>query len=403
MTTEHGGSRIRRIVPTSPLVHAGFWWAVLAASMIILLTRPGTWFDLHWVYLGAQNFVHHRPPYVVPGLDAIPSTLLYAAPLGLVDEVTARVIMRVVGVLCLVVAIYAALAVVTEHKPRLAWVASTTAAFVVFDPARALIRQGNIGVVATALVCVALLCAARDRWDAYGVVLGVALSVKPVAVALVLLPLLYRRPRAALTAAVIPLALAGVGLAASAHPTLFFTHLMPYYMHSAPERAFSHGSIYNLLTWYGAPTPLTTAARLLAVTVMLWAAVARHRMAGPEGLRIAETSGCLVLATLLVTSTTLNHYLLFALPLLVGIVVQGSVMRSPPALIGLVLICSPFRWGFTPLSGHIHEGTVVWAIGMILIAAALAWRSFRPSPDRTRTAYWAAADEPQELTASLSS
>jgi arabinofuranan 3-O-arabinosyltransferase len=247
---------------------------------------------------------------------------------------------------------------------------------VLFDPARTIINVANIGVVSVLLVVLALRSASDRRWLAFAVLLGLALAIKPVAGALVLLPLLERKTRIALLAAAIPVSLSAVALAMSSHPAEFFTDKVPLLLHGYPEYTWTYGSLHGVLGELSVPSVLVTLARVLLGAALALTAVRRYRAGGDRGLCVAETAGCLVVATLLCSTISLNHYALFALPLLVGITRRESALRSFAGSVGLLLIASPDRWTFlTDLDRG--EETAIWATGILMVAASLAWNQLR--------------------------
>ncbi len=212
--------------------------------------------------------------------------------------------------------------------------------FCFLSPFRNLVQLGNWTAYSALALPAALLLAHRSRWVWAGVVVGLAIATKPMLVPLALLFLIARRPRAFLAAAAVPLVLAGAAAAVMPDPGLFFTRTLPFLLHGQDEFARPYdASLGTLLPRLGVPDGLATACAVALAVALLAGAWRRWRLdgdgadasgaGGGEALRLVESGSMLMLAALVVSKPSFDHYLFVFLPvLLASVVLPGAAARS---------------------------------------------------------------------------
>lgn len=324
-------------------------WAV--AAVVISGAFMAWW--LHWFDLvdlevyraGASAFLHGRDVYqarprVIPLPFTYPPFAAVAfAPLSVVPDLAARVLMSLVSAAALVYAVVACLRLAAPRWPARArltvalFVAATTP---LVEPFRDTFRLGQVNLVLMALVLADLVRVteggARDLWGAHptnrehpprrlppGVLLGLATAVKLTPGIFILYLVATRRPRAAVTA-----------MASAAGATLFAWILMPaesahYWGHLVfdDRRIGSAGNVWNQsirgavarlsgsperghLLWLVLALAALTAGMLLA---------ARLEAAGDA----LPAVGMAAITGLLVSPISWNHHWVWALPLAIGL------------------------------------------------------------------------------------
>ena len=167
-------------------------------------------------------------------------------------------------------------------------------------------------------------------------------AIKPIVVPLLLFPLLRRQWRSVAVAVGLPIALGLVALAINRHVTGFFDHALPFLLKGNDPRLQPHNvSIVGVFHLLGLPRALGELVRYAVGALALALAWVRWRRPEPEGgeaLRLLETSGLLLLATILCFSFSWTYYGLYVVPLVVTIAHPRSLLRNAVAAAGLFLM-----------------------------------------------------------------
>jgi arabinofuranan 3-O-arabinosyltransferase len=246
----------------------------------------------------------------------------------------------------------------------------------------------NVDVLILAGEAAFLVAVARGRWALGGILLGLAVSIKPAVLPLVLVPLLYRQWLAAGLILGVPVVLSAVALSLGVNGGEYVTWTVPYLLHGDTQT--SDVQIYNIslpgaVANLGLPHVFATIAQfatVVVVGVLIWM---RRRIDGVGDLTLTELSGLLVLATLLAFSFSFDRYALWLLPLFVSITHPSSSARAWVTLVAAYCIGAPdgLLWSrFTPLG---DRWQVRLTFGLLFLLGVLAWSISRRFMAHRRT------------------
>jgi arabinofuranan 3-O-arabinosyltransferase len=345
------------------------WPAAIVAyclQIIVAANAKYSGFDLRPVWEAANAFIHHADPYavsdVVPFLYP-PSALPLLAPFGALPWVMARGGFFVFEVFALPAAVALCLRGISQI-PLSAYGGAALLGLALFEPATSALVLHNLTVVSFVGEAGFLFLAARGRWAYAGTVLGFSLALKPLAVLLIVIPLLYRQWRSAAIAVGIPL-----GLSALALPLIvgdgFFTHVIGFLMSPDAGGVFN-ASLTSLGNHLELPTWLNLLIRIGVLLLALRAAYRVSRRSPEDGLAFAEVAGVLMLAQLLCFSLTWTHYGLLLIPLLLTVGEPRSVMRHPLVAIGAIVVAIGSET-ITSQFGLVYAASLSMTVGLLLM------------------------------------
>ncbi|GHH89803.1 glycosyltransferase family 87 protein [Streptomyces capillispiralis] len=321
----------------------GHLWAGLAALLGALtvhtvLVTSGGGMDNAIVVDAARTWLAGGSPYDDPHFLYFPSAVVAAVPQALLPRSVLDILVPPAVTLALALGWACALRL---HRVPLG---SRLAALGLlglaagFAPFGQLVRLGNWTVTAVLALPLCLLLASRGRWVAAGLVVGVAVALKPLLAPMALLFCFARRWRALAVLVAVPSAASAGAALLLPDPTGFFTRTLPFLLHG--DDAFvrlyeaSPAAVLPRLGVPGAPAALLG---LLAAAAGVVCAYRRWHGPGPVPQRLAETAAGLMLAAFLVSRPSYNHYLLVVLPLLLaGLPHAGAVARRPWFWLALV-------------------------------------------------------------------
>jgi arabinofuranan 3-O-arabinosyltransferase len=323
-------------------------------------------FDLLPVWQAAHAFINHSDPYavsdVVPFLY-LPSALLLLVPFGALPWFVARGGFFVFEVLALPAAM--ALCLRAISRPVLAvYGGAALLGLALFEPATSALVLHNFTVVSFVGEALFLFLASRGRWVAAGTVLGFSLALKPLAVLLIVVPLLYRQWRSAAVAVAIPF-----GLSLLALPFIvgngFFTRALPF-ITSPDVGGVWNASLTSLGNHLELPTWIMLLVRIAVLLLALRAAYQLLRRSPDDGVTLAEVAGVLMLAQLLCFSITWTHYGLLLVPWLLTVGEPRSTMRHPLVASGAVLVAM----GAATIGsqfGSVYAASLSMTVGLLLM------------------------------------
>ena len=383
-------SRVRPVA----LLNLGIWVAALASLFFRLYrdaTRPPVFDDLQPVWTGVRHFLHHEPVYELhTNLQNYlypPSSLLLLLPLAAFDLHQLKLVFLVVEAASMFLAAAWSLRIV--HIP---WSPRNLGLLLlgvtVFEPARVLFDVQNLDAVAVLGEVLALLAMSRGRWLMGGAVLALTLSVKPVVLPLLLIPLLLRRWAAVGVAAAVALTLTAVGLTLTTDARSFLTTTMPHLVQgNGPFLRSWNTSLIGAASLLGLPAAAANMLRLIVLTAVAILVGRSFQQSDDEGLKIVQLSGFLMLATVLCFSFSFEHYLIYLLPFLVSLVRRDWGLNRGFALVGVLCISLP------DLPGQLlHSATLFWigrlfyTVGGLMLLAAFWGRMVGGGDDARRQA-----------------
>ncbi|MFG2295149.1 glycosyltransferase family 87 protein [Streptomyces sp. NPDC048603] len=312
--------------------------------------------DNAFLVKAADTLLAGGSPYEDKRFLYLPSAVLPAVPQALLPAGVLRWVLPAGMSALLASGWWCALRLFTVSTvSRFAWLGFAALA-IGFKPYENLVTLGNWTAVSAAALPAALLLAHRSRWLAAGVVIGLAIAVKPMLVPVGLLFLLARQWRGLAAAVLVPVALSLAGALLMPSPGLFFTKTLPFLLRGQDAYALVwDASPVAVLPRLGVPAAVAVGLAGVLAAAGLWAAWRRwtrpagEAATGDGALRLAETACMVMLAAFLVSRPSFDHYLLVVLPLLLASVVRpGSGARSPwfwaallPQVTGM-----PWNWYF---------------------------------------------------------
>ncbi|MEV7195483.1 glycosyltransferase family 87 protein [Streptomyces sp. NPDC093510] len=245
-----------------------------------------------------------------------------------------------------------------------------------FAPFGHLVQLGNWTVGSAAALPLALLLVCRGRWVAAGLVVGVAVAVKPLLAPVVLLFVLACRWRALAVAVGVPALVSVAAALVMPDPAGFFTRTLPFLLRG--EDTFVRlyeASPSAVLARLGVPQTGATLLSLCAAGAGVWCAWRRWRRGDEGPARIVECAVMLMLSAFLVSRPSYDHYLLVVLPLLLaGVPVAGTAARSPWFWVALVPQVPGFGWpGLEPATRRAFKD----AVTLCLLAGTVGWACVR--------------------------
>jgi arabinofuranan 3-O-arabinosyltransferase len=356
--------------------------AVLALAQVSLRGALGPARDLDILWRAGGRLLDGGPLYDPERAFIYPPLAGWVlAPLGALPFRPAVVLMTVLSATALVASVVLLLTLV-GIPARSPVTAGVLLALAVSRPVDGLLGQGNLDVVLLLAEAVVIRCVVARRDVLAGVVLGVACALKPTLAPLLLGTLLLGRVRTTVVAGAVGAALTVVGLLTVRDGGVFVTEVLPMLGDGNRDVLQQYDrSLRGAAELLGLPDAVGLAARVvaLAVAVAVAVVVARHR---PDPRAALEVMPVLLLGGLLASSFSWANYSLYLLPLLVGVVLPGGLVRNPLAWAGVFLLWTADAW--PTLEVETVDAVVglrpTW--GWLLLLAACAWsvRVRRTSP-----------------------
>lgn len=391
--------------PLAPAVTAAAWpvAVMLVVHRLFVLAREGSVTDdFTTVWSAARRFVERVPVYneiyshVDPHYLYNPGATLLLSPLGLISDVaTARPLFIAVNTACII----AALAWLTRlwerplSGPTLP--VAIALAFCTEAVTNTLVFSNINGVLLLALVAfIALLVFRRDI--AAGVVLGLAVLVKPMFAPLVVLPLLQLRWRPALGAIGVPVVMNLIAWPLTPGAREYIDVVVPYLRIT---RDYANSSLPGVAVYFGMPSWAQTLLFIVLAAAVAAAVLGLSRWRhSDELLYLSVGSGVLLAGVCLLSSLGQAYYSMMLFPALFTAFHPDSPLRARPAWLGAVLCLSPLSWSTAlhPLEGiwlNTFLPTLGWAIFLVACAAWVLSRALvrrtaaqRPALRTERTA-----------------
>lgn len=352
--------------------------AVVAYAVYVLNAFRGEGTDFLWVHQGTKAFIEGGDPYDIELFVNPPSAPLLLAPFGTGSFESARDLF-----LPLNAAALAAGALVSTAAFGLRWTgvagAAILLAFANMPAVGLTLALGNVNGLVFLAEAVALLAIVRDRWSLAGVALGASFAIKPILVPLIVFPLLARRWGSVALAIAVPAALSAVAVVLNTGALGFFTEAVPFLLDgNHPHLRPFNVALVGVADTLGLPSALGELVRLAVLGGAVLLAVLRWRQTETDAagarLRLAETAGLVLLATLLCFSFSWEYYGLYLVPLVVSVADPRSLLRNSASFVGLLLMFSPIDLvveRYAEASKRFEQ--VRPAIAWLLILAGMAW------------------------------
>ncbi|QPK82482.1 DUF2029 domain-containing protein [Corynebacterium qintianiae] len=334
--------------------------------------------DFTTVWSAARRFVDRVPVYnetyhhVDPHYLYNPGATLLLSPLGLAPSVEAA---RPLFILVNAAAIIAALAWLTLRSgfklshPVFPFVIFL--AFLTESVTNTLVFSNINGILLLALVAYLDLFLRGRPWAA-GVILGLAIVVKPMLAPLIVLPLMRLDWKAPAAAVAVPVLLNLAAWPVTPGARDYVDTVMPYL---GVTRDYANASLAGFAAYYGMPGWLhaiffVILAGAVAIAVI---GLARFRFSD-EWMWAATTSGVLIAGVCMLSSLGQAYYSMMLLPAIFTVFRRFSPMHTAPVWAGIVVFFSPLQWATSkiPNTGatlDIVLVTIAWTVFIVSIAA----------------------------------
>lgn len=326
---------------------------VVIVHRLAVLARTGSVTDdFTTVWSATRRFVERVPVYnevyhhVNPHYLYNPGATMLLSPLGLIPSVDAA---RPWFILANAVAVIAALAWLTLLSGRSlrspVFPTALALGFTTEAVTNTLVFSNINGLLLLALVAF-IASVMSGKQIAAGVILGLAITVKPMFAPLLVLPLMRREWRALLAGVIVPVALNAVAWPLTPGAGDYVTKLVPYL---GQTRDYANSSLAGFAVYFGMPEALHTVLIVFfgAAVAVAVIGLARWRYSDPW-LWITVTSGVLLAGVCLLSSLGQAYYSMMLFPALFTVLHRASPMHTPAAWLGAVLCLSPLSW-LTPL------------------------------------------------------
>lgn len=362
---------------------------LLIIHRVFVLARAGSpTDDFTTVWSAARRFIERVPVYnevyhhVDPHYLYNPGATLVLAPLGLVPSVdAARPWFILLNAICIVLALAWLTRLSGYSLAHPIFPVSLALAFATEAVTNTLVFSNINGVLLLALTAfLALMRARRDV--AAGVVLGLAIVVKPMFAPLLVLPLMQLRWRALAAGVAAPLVLNLVAWPLTPGARDYIDVVVPYL---GQTRDYANSSLSGLAVYFGMPawvhaTVFAVIAAAVAVAVL---GLARWRYSD-EWLWLSVSSAVLLAGVCLLSSLGQAYYSMMLFPALFTAAHRTSPFHSAPPWLGAILCLAPLDWQthLNPLSGQWLNTFLPTAGWMVFIISVATWvASVRSNPN----------------------
>jgi arabinofuranan 3-O-arabinosyltransferase len=345
-------------------------WVGAVASWVVLFLIIVREHTLGWDILiswhAEQLFVHGGEPYSVGAFVYPPSSLVLLAPLDALN----RHQLTVGGLVVTALIAWASVLVSARAigiRLRGPATAGTLLVLSLVGAMRGEMPLENVSVLEFLALALFFLFALRSRWLAAGVVIGLAIAIKPLLLPVLVVFVLAKRWKGLGAAVAVPVALNLLALAFVRAPGQVFSKLPSLF-----DRTGS-GVVYNsawvdVARLLGLPEGVSILLRVVtAVMVVIATWLAWRRLEDPR-LRIIVSTSVLLIGAFLAGTLSEYHFMLTLVPLCMTVFIARSPMRSVVAGVGMAWVMDalgPPAWLFG-LSDNARD-SVFRAIGMGLV------------------------------------
>ncbi|UIZ93362.1 DUF2029 domain-containing protein [Corynebacterium sp. CNCTC7651] len=351
---------------------------LLIIHRLAVLARTGSVTDdFTTVWSATRRFVERVPVYnevyhhVNPHYLYNPGATLLLSPLGLIPTMeAARPWFIALNAACIIAAIAWLTRLAGHRLTSPVFPAALALAFATEAVTNTLVFANINGVLLLALTAfIALLL--DDHSLPAGIVLGLAIVVKPMFAPLIVLPLMRLEWKAVAAAVAVPVVLNVVAWPLTPGASDYLDKLVPYL---GQTRDYANSSLAGLAVYFGMPGWLHTSlflffAAAVAVAVL---GLARWRFSDPW-LWLTLSSGVLLAGVCLLSSLGQAYYSMMLFPALFTVLHRASPMHTWPAWLGALLCLAPLTWVVParPIAGQwvtTFLPTAGWAVFILAVA-----------------------------------
>ncbi|WP_368266532.1 glycosyltransferase family 87 protein [Corynebacterium ulcerans] len=340
--------------------------------------------DFSTVYNALRRFLDGVPVYnetyyfVDPHYLYNPGATVLLSPIALGTHFAFQ---RLVFIIANAAAIIAALALLTRlfgYSLKSAVFPLVIALAFLTEAVRNTLIFSNInGVLLLAFVAFLRLTLDNRRWWA-GIIIGLAIVVKPVFLPVLFIPLVLLHWQTLCAALGIPIVTNIVGWFLVPGASEYLSRTAPYLKE---VRDYANSSLRGMAVYFGAPTWVSAFFFVLFAGLVIVGILFLLQWRSKEPLLwITSTASLLLLAGFFLSSLGQMYYSMTLFPLLFTVLLSRSPMHTWTAWIGALLVLAPFDWtsSYWPVVGPwltTFQATFGWGLLIIAISvSAMAWR-----------------------------
>jgi arabinofuranan 3-O-arabinosyltransferase len=339
---------------TATILRSVLWPAAILSVLhrsIVITTNGNITDDFKPVYRAVLNFrrgwdiYNEHFDYVDPHYLYPPGGTLLMAPFGYLPFAPSRYLFILINTIAILIAWYLLLRLFKFTLSSVAAPALLLAMFCTETVTNTLVFTNINGCVLLAEMLFLMLLldgrAGRQWWA--GLAIGLTLTLKPVLLPLLLLPVLNRQWRALVPAFVVPIVINVAAWPLVADPKDFITKTVPYFLGT---RDYFNSSIEGNGVYFGLPTWLIVFLRLLFTVLAIGALYLLYRYYRTRDplFWFTTSSGVLLLWSWLALSLSQGYYSMMLLPFLMTVVLPNSTIRNWPAWLGIYGFMTLDRW-----------------------------------------------------------
>ncbi len=321
---------------------------MLSAVLLYYVLHPDG-YDLKVIVAGLQRFLDHEPVYRADGWGRYlypPSSLVLLAPLGMLGFAKTHVVYMLLEAASILAAVALSLRLFrVDFRSPLAGAAFAAAAL--SAPVIDELRWTNVDGVVLGVFTGSLVAMSRRRWLLAGVLLGLAIAIKPTVGLIVLLPLLWRQWRSAAFAVIVPGVLLVVGVVLSRGDGLhFLTVVLPILAGGlGHDLAGGNVALVAVLDSFGVSRLVSDVVRLAGLVLVVATMWRVFRSDRSETERLTTLVALILLGTYLLSSYSFLRYVMYLIPALVMIALYRSPRPLLLGLLGLACLTLPYSRG----------------------------------------------------------
>lgn len=351
--------------------------------------------DFTTVYSALRRFIEGVPVYneiyhfVDPHYLYNPGATLVLSPLGFIAHFTlARWAFIAANLLAIVIAL-GMLTRMSGFKLRSVVFPASIAFAMLTETVQNTLIFSNINGVLLLMLVVFLWCVINDRPWVGGVVIGLAILIKPMFLPLLFLPLVKKQW---------PMLIGGLGVPVLVNLIAWFvvpgasdyvTRTMPYL---GETRDFANSSLPGLVAYFGIPAGFELLWFAVFGTFVGLGVLGLLRFRNTEAFFWATTtSGLLLTGVFLLSSLGQMYYSMMVFPMIFTVLGHRSVFHSWLAWVAAYLFLTPdtfssSRWPDLARMVEFFRATAGWGLLIVITGvAAVIWfiRDLRETKDRT--------------------
>ena len=352
---------------------------------IIMAANGAVTDDFSTVWSALQRFRQGIPVYnetyyfVDPHYLYSPGGTLLLSPITFIGDFSAgRWLYIALNVICIIAALALLTRFIGFRLQHPLWPATITFIFLTEATINTLVFTNINGVLLLAET-VFLLAMLRRRWILAGICIGLAITIKPIFLPLLFIPLVHWRSgwRTIVTGLAIPIAFNVVGWFVIPGANDYVHRTIPYL---GQVRNFANSSIPGFGAFYDVPSAYVLAVRGVFAVIIIVGLVALWRMrAADEFMWSTTTAALLLTGVFLLSSLGQMYYSLLLVPVFFTLGRRYSVLHNPLAWVAAYCFFAADKWVSTHWLENVYwtdvfRATVGWSLFIITISgSALAW------------------------------